>query len=168
MMSWNRRLGLAIALLIPIVALGAMTLLKNHLRQSGVIITLPIEGFDPRDLLSGHYLSYTVDYAAGDCPSNTDAAAVCIEPERSITAADAIPTPCTVYIIGSCATGRFEADIERFYIPEAYAGLLDQKVRNKQGALELSVNNNGKAVIRDLLIDGVSWQQAVTLPDNTP
>ncbi len=164
MMSVNRRLGLALALVIPIAALGAMTLLKNHLRQNGVIVTLPIEGFDPRDLLSGHYLSYTVDYAAGDCPTDTDAAAVCIEPERSITAADAVPTHCTVYIRGSCATGRFEADIERFYIPEAYASVLDQQVRNQQGSLELSVSPDGKAVIRDLLIDGVSWQQAVTTP----
>ena len=162
-----RRFGLVVALLLPILALGAMTWLKSHLRDSGTPITLPIEGFDPRDLLSGHYLTYRVDYAAGDCPADTDAA-VCLAPERSIVAADAIPHSCTLYIKGHCDSGQFRADVERFYIPEAYAQVLEQKVRDKKGAVELSVAADGTAVIRELLIDGVPWQQAVTLPDSVP
>jgi len=72
------------------------------------------------------------------------------------------PQDCEVFIRGRCIAGRFVAGIERFYIPEEGSVELDRRVRGKEAALLLSVNQNGKAVIKDLLFNGKSWRSQVT------
>ena len=36
-------------------------------KNSGVDIKLPVMGYDPRDLLSGHYIQYQIDWEKADC-----------------------------------------------------------------------------------------------------
>lgn len=163
----NKRTLLAIALTLPILALAATAWMKSTQRSSGAEVALPIEGFDPRDLLSGHYLIYQVDYGLENLCAATDVAtAVCLQPERLATPADSVPADCKLFIRGYCdSSANFNAGIERFYIPEEHAAVLENKVRDKRGTLVLSVDPQGTAVIRDLLIDGQPWQEAVKVPD---
>lgn len=159
----NKRTMLLIALALPILALMTSAYLKSVQRDSGEQITLPIEGFDPRDLLSGHYLIYQVDYGLEtDCTEHDVETAVCLRPERAMYLADAVPDSCKLFIRGYCdSSARFSAGIERFYIPEEYAETLETQVRDKRGALVLSVDAQGNAAIRDLLIDGKPWKESV-------
>ena len=53
-------------------------------------------------------------------------------------------------------------NLNRFYIPEEHAAVLDSKVRDKQGSLVLAVDAQGNAVIKDLLINGKPWRDALT------
>jgi uncharacterized membrane-anchored protein len=64
---------------------------------------------------------------------------------------------CQIVIKGTCTRTRFEAGIERFYIPEDQAQQLDKDVRSKKGSIVLSVTPDGNAQIKDLLIDGKPW-----------
>ena len=50
------------ALLLPVLLLASVAGWKSWVVAAGNRVILPIQGFDPRDLLSGHYLIYTIDY----------------------------------------------------------------------------------------------------------
>lgn len=52
------RLILAVALLLPIAALAANWAVTHQQAQQGQDWLIPIEGYDPRDLLRGHYVQY--------------------------------------------------------------------------------------------------------------
>jgi uncharacterized membrane-anchored protein len=162
----NRKTWLIIALALPIVALAASAYLKSLQRESGTQVVLPIEGFDPRDLLSGHYLTYRVDYGLGEngCGDYQGQANVCLRPQPRIAPEGGLAADCTLFIRGYCDSGRFSAGIERFYIPEEYAHDLEQAVRDKRGELVLSVGHSGTAAIRDLLIDNKPWKTAIGQP----
>ena len=65
------RQKILLAVCFPIVVLVALTVHKNYLFSVGKEVTLPIDGYDPRDLISGHYLIYTIDYGVeGICQDN--------------------------------------------------------------------------------------------------
>lgn len=93
----------------------------------GEKIRLRVEGYDPRDLLSGHYLRYRVDYGnEGVCQGHGQAAA-CVCLERLGGAGPARATwvgrcearlDCRLWLRGRCQYDRFEAGIERYYFPE--------------------------------------------------
>ncbi|NDD91012.1 hypothetical protein EBZ37_02865 [bacterium] len=147
-----------IALLFPILALAAMALYKQSVLHSGTEVVLPITGYDPRDLLSGHYLIYRIDYGVdGICSSVAldDTAYVCLEPKVFS------PTPpehCRKLIRGRCKPGGFEAGIEKFFIPESQALSLEQKIRSKQASIVLALTRSGDTQVKDLLIEGRSWR----------
>lgn len=155
----NRRGWLIVALVLPILALGTSAWLKSIQRASGVEVILPIEGFDPRDLLSGHYLTYRVDYGVEGCPSDNGQASICLRPRRGIYAEGELPADCTLFIHGQCENNLFNAGIERFYIPEEDSTMLEEKVRQNKGEIVLSVDTDGNAAIRDLLIEGKAWRE---------
>ena len=154
----NSKRALIIALLIPIAALALMTAYKHSVLSYGEEIVLPISGYDPRDLLSGHYLIYRVEYGVEDICVGGDGPKtgfVCLSPKLfSYTS----PEGCMKLIRGVCKDGRFEAGVEKFYIPEDKAKEIEDRVRSKSASIVLSVTNDGQAQVKDLLIDGQSWK----------
>lgn len=58
----NRRLLGALALLLPLAGLGAAWGMTHVRAQQGTEWDVPIRGYDPRDLLRGHYVIYTYDW----------------------------------------------------------------------------------------------------------
>jgi uncharacterized membrane-anchored protein len=153
------RKGLLLALAFPVLVLSSLTLYRMVSLQTGREIVLPVSGYDPRDLLSGHYLTYRVDYGVeGICNSgehSLNSVFVCLEPKGISTTP---PENCTVYIQGSCRSGFFEAGIERFYVPEDQATHLEELIRSKAASIRASVGRDGRAQVKDLLIDGKSWK----------
>lgn len=163
----RRQHWLMLGLVLPIVVLAANVYWHHYQRDHGQLITLPIEGFDPRDLLSGHYLTYQIHYGVNPiCQTPNSLVGICLRPNLSSFMLEAKPTDCQLWIRGQCDnTNHFSAGLERFYIPEQYAPLLDKLVRNHQGSLVIRVDNNGNASIYNLLIDGKPWQQAAEVAD---
>ena len=51
-----------LAISIPIVAIAAWIASYAFVAHSGETVRLRIQGYDPRDLLAGHYLRYTVNF----------------------------------------------------------------------------------------------------------
>jgi uncharacterized membrane-anchored protein len=169
---------LLISLVFPIVVLVALIVYRQARVMIGKEIILPITGFDPRDILSGHYLIYRIDYGIkNDNQCNYDNkdkdAYICLEKDSSNPEkyssnmymdtydADLMESgsECFVVIKGKCKDGRFTAGIEKFFIPEEYAASLDKAVRNRKGRIVLSVSKSGSASIKDLLIDEKSWKK---------
>jgi hypothetical protein len=58
----NRRLLGALALVLPLAGLGATWGMTHVRAQQGTEWDVPIMGYDPRDLLRGHYVIYTYDW----------------------------------------------------------------------------------------------------------
>ncbi|MEN9432518.1 MAG: hypothetical protein RLZZ422_107 [Pseudomonadota bacterium] len=153
-MSRTQQLALAIAL--PLVLLAANATWHLYQRSQGVEVRLPIRGFDPRDLLAGHYLTYKVDYNLGDFCNITQSTqrqehTICLEPLQSIA-----DSTCILPLSGMCSTAGFNTGLERFYIPEQYAQALDQAIRDQKGEIVIMVKN-GKGTVKDLIIDNKNW-----------
>ena len=51
-----------ILLIIPVICLFVWNCLLWYDKDSGTEITVRISGYDPRDLLSGHYIRYRIDW----------------------------------------------------------------------------------------------------------
>lgn len=149
------------ALVFPIFALMAVVANKASVRRSGTDLTLKISGFDPRDLLAGHYLIYTVDYGiAGLCMNGAEKKqAVYVCPRERVVQYDGVTPDCDPFIRGRCEGRRFVAGVERYYIPAEKAPQLDRLVRDQKGSVVLSVASDGTAQVKELLINGIRWDE---------
>ena len=148
------------ALIIPIIALLALAIYKKYNFLTGHQITLPITGYDPRDLLSGYYLTYTIEYGIENiCHNNKRRedkhAYICLNPKNFSYNR---PYNCNLLIKGVCNNRRFRAGIERYYVPKEHAKRLEKLVRSNKASIILSIPKNGDAQVKDLLINGKSWK----------
>jgi uncharacterized membrane-anchored protein len=149
-------------LFLPLVALGLLASYKQMIRSSGTEFIFPISGFDPRDLLSGHFITYRIDYGTsqdlcGTIHTTSLPVYLCLAPQRSLAMSR---QGCAEFISGHCENGRFDAGLEKYYIPESDAPLLDRVVRDRKGSIVVSVTGSGAAQVKDLLIDGITWKKA--------
>lgn len=108
-------------------------------------VKLAITGYDPRDLLSGHYIQFQIDWDKSDC---------------------------TQFTPPVCPKDRF-GRAQRFYIPEEFAPALDRRFRSsafrggasagKQDVFEVvyAYPKNAKPTPRQLLINGKDWRETI-------
>lgn len=155
-----------IALLLPIALLLSNVIHKQLQLIYGKTVSLSVQGFDPRHLLSGHYLVYDVLYDSDNSCADVEVSpqqklAMCLSPQQHLSDLESIEKDCNVYLLGQCECQRergcFKAGIERFYIPDDHALELDKAMRTKGGELVISVNRKGEAAIKELMIDGQPW-----------
>lgn len=149
--------GVLIALIIPIIALMMLASYKRYIFLTGEQVALSITGYDPRDLLSGHYVEYTIDYGVKDICRDAfnKSGYICLNPKMFTRER---PYHCSLFIKGNCNGSRFEAGIERYYVPEKDAKRLEELIRSQKASVVLSVLKNGKAQVKDLLVNGQSWK----------
>ena len=156
----NSRSAVILAVFFPLVALGALTAYKHHLFTQGREVILPIQGYDPRDLISGHYLIYTIDYGVrklcAGAPKEKKEGFLCLS-DRSF--AYEKPNSCPLLIEGTCKGQRFEAGIERYFTSKENALLLEKIIEKEKISVLISVNSGGKALVKDLLISDRPWKQ---------
>lgn len=153
----HNKMILIIGLILPILMLLTLTLDKQYALQHGKEVTLSITGYDPRHLLYGNYLTYTINYGIdGICSRSIEKqeAFICLDP-KSFSYSK--PEDCTTLIQGSCEDNRFIAGVERFYASESNAKSLEKILLNGQASVVLSVSSNGRAQLRYLLVNGEKW-----------
>jgi len=163
----NKLIFIAIALPLLIIFLSIVRA-EYHVR-SGEQWMFELQGYDPRDLLRGHYLQFTIlydwDKGKNECRSGIDCC-LCLtknsNPERTTVVPKVHNESCTTarnqcdgYILSSK-----QNELNRYYIPEESAKraeLLLTKARAKQQAyLQVSINKKGEPAIVDLIIDNQS------------
>ncbi|MDN3637351.1 GDYXXLXY domain-containing protein [Simiduia curdlanivorans] len=146
------------ALVFPLLCLVFLAGSKAYVSSIGKEFTLPVTGFDPRDLLSGHYIVYQIAFDIDDlCAENSEPEAVCLV-EGGDHYASHSALACDYPLRGVCQYGRFQTGLERFYIPQSEAMRLDAAVRKGEGSIVLSVTPSGANVVKKLLVNGQSWQ----------
>ena len=132
---------LYITLFSPLFCLICWCLFLTCQRQNGTDLTLPIMGYDPRDLLSGHYIQYQIDWDKVDCTQF---------PKSSCPKQD------------FCKEARWGKQC-RFYIPEKDANELNQlflsrNSNNLNFEVVYSYQSGKKAIAKQLLINEQDWK----------
>ncbi len=165
----RKSMSLISALLIPICVLATSVIGYQTLLFGGISLTLPITGYDTRNLLSGHYLTYRINYGPRtNCQRIRDAkiAYMCLYQRKKnwrgkvyYSNQSLMHASCEAYIKGSCRHGQFIGGIERLYIPESYDNDIDKVVRSNKASLSAKITNTGKAQIRELLINNKPWRK---------
>ena len=135
----------AVILIVPLVCLMCWTGMLFAERYNGQEIKVAIQGYDPRDLLSGHYIQYQIDWDKTDCGQFSEG--ICPKSEFCIES----------------TWGRQC----RFYIPEKYAQELDKLFAEfrfeKNNIFEViySYQKGRKPIAKQLLINGNDWRETV-------
>lgn len=173
-MSNNMSKFKALALLLPLIGMIAMIVVHTHNRETGTNWRIPVTGYDPRDLLRGHYLTFRYDWNWAEtqqtcqgqdcalCLSPVDNSGV--NPEVALMSKDLAVQTCDTFIVGSSYRGkdfRIGSDkangLTRYYIPENRAELLDKALRlwtdDAKFEVSLSINESGQAFIDQMYIN---------------
>jgi hypothetical protein len=128
-----------------------------------------IRGYDPRDLLRGHYMRFRLDVSPAEtieaCAVSDPECCYCLEPGQGIEARVSLAT---------CDTARDACDafvrtqplhaLDRFYIPEEgrieMGQILRTAARQQRAHLAVAVSRTGEPMIEALLVDGVPIEAA--------
>lgn len=166
----NKR-ALLFVVTLPVAYMMAWLLTLSTSLLSAKEISLRVEGYDPRDLLTGHYLTYQVLYGTPvpeGIPTGSEVCACFNEDPHSPASArwigacsDMRASDCPLYIRGTKGYGDLiYANIERFYIPEEHSGALLTIPPN--ATIRVAIQKNGRALVRGMYVDGVpitDWAQ---------
>ena len=135
---------LALLLFAPLIALCSWTASLYARQAAGREVRVAVRGYDPRDLLSGHYIRYTIDWGRTDCGQ---------------------------FFNGVCPRNEFCKEARwgrqcRFYIPEANAKELDGLFRRRNSTNMLfeviySYKKGSEPLAKQLLINGKDWRESL-------
>lgn len=174
----NQRL-LLVAVIFPILGLLALIGRAELNLRSGRPWELGISGYDPRDLLSGHYLRYQYQFnrgyddTCGDDPGDPDdpddlvdridpidpACCLCLEPQSGTREPLVRSVQC--YAVDGCLSWLRGSDVageQRYFIPAERAAELERALPEHDATLRVSITDDGTLAVDTLLLDGVPWQ----------
>lgn len=124
---------LLLFLTLPIVFLGCWMVSLHLAATNAQIVIVRMRGFDPVDLLSGHYLYLRPDWELTDCQQ---------------------------FANNQCPKKLFEKSY-RYYLPEHDAQALNHKINIMQD-LEIDIvfalQKNRKPLVKSLLINNYPWK----------
>ena len=135
---------LAIALITPLICLAGWLIYLTFQRATGKEVIVSIQGYDPRDLLSGHYIRYTIDWEKTNCAQFENG--LCPEEEF-------------------CKNARW-GGLCRFYVPERNAQELDGLfwLRNDSDLIFeviYSYKKGSEPIAKQMLINGEDWRKSL-------
>lgn len=120
---------------LPIVFFVAWVSLLEYKIRNAPEITIRAEGYDPRSLISGHYLMLRLNWQETDCRQFGD---------------------------NLCHPGRFKS-VYNYYLPEMDAIYLDRIISSQNPKIELvfAYTADKTPYLKRLLIDGEPWKKWV-------
>jgi len=155
-----------IGVMLPIGVLLGWCLFLSYSLATGTVVRLRVEGFDPRDLLSGRYIRYsliqpTYESAQSGCSNGPDQrdypACACLTPEPNgpfhtiswIGRCEKRPAACELFLHGTCRF-QFFAGIEEYFIPEQLAPALQTIPAGSN--IVLAVSTGGHSQVKQMLV----------------
>jgi len=167
----NKWLKIA-ALVLPILALAVMTANATVERNVGdQIWQVKMAGYDPRDLLYGHYLVYRYDWnMTEDVQRKKTMSCLCLNSSgdgfkdplvRPVQCGAPTNNSCRsvikAYPHGGAYSFNRDGTSERYFIPEESAADLEKLLRDGKYTfrIELMAHKNQSVSIRTLYIDDV-------------
>jgi hypothetical protein len=152
------------AVVLPLLAVGLGIVRAELFHRSARDYVFEIAGYDPRDLLRGHYLQFRlrVEPLPEREPCDASVADCCLCLTRS--SADAVPyaeRASCVTALASCDGAlhtRYLDEPQRYYVPEHEARALEkrllQAMEHRRAHVVLAIGAHGAAQVRELRIDG--------------
>jgi uncharacterized membrane-anchored protein len=156
-----------LVVMLPVAAMLVWLLSLNVALMRAQEVTLAVAGYDPRDLLSGHYLQYRVDYGFDSrliqpgSGYRDEAYCACLSPDSSGISkaswhgwcAERDSQSCPLFIKGTASWNGLKAGIERYYIPESYQHSLARIPPD--ATIKVRVTANGTAYVTDMYVNGI-------------
>jgi hypothetical protein len=154
----RKRVTLLVALLLPLVGTAGL-IVRGEIALGGREWRFPIRGFDPRDLLRGRYLTYRILWGETDGEPPCERCCLCLERESGEQVVTRIECSEASRCDARLAVDDVE-DLQRFYVPETHATALERAVIEERGGILLSAVG-GTLAIKELLVDGKPWREAL-------
>jgi uncharacterized membrane-anchored protein len=163
-----------LAALFPVLGLLALVV-RSELAQRGEPFRLAIRGYDPRDLISGHYLRYqyeldwqgeaSCDQALPGRERSLDSGCcVCLTRQGEPPASPAARS-LSCDAVSSCDGWLYAEQLQppqRYFVPEERAQELEQAMGERKAAVDVVTSTSGTAAVGELYFDGVPWREALT------
>jgi GDYXXLXY protein len=163
-----------LAVLVPVLGLAVLVGRAEYAGSHGRVWTIPIEGYDPRDLLHGQYLQYRyrlrwqgpASCGATVYGGNEPVPGCCLCLTRDT--ADGYD-PFVRQVSCEEATGSCQASLHsetvvpplRYFLPEDRAQDVEAALRTHDAAVELTVTPQGEPAVRELLLDRRPWRDVL-------
>jgi len=161
-MNRYRRLFLPLALLFPLFGLGLIWLLTERQSYQGTEWDVPIAGYDPRDLLRGHYVQFRYDWPRmreSDIPAWSGSRSnLCIignspriervemqDPLNPVPGASALDCDAVAKVNPWSEEGDDGLLRDRIYVPQQAARDYQARLADPllQGIVRIRINNSG-------------------------
>lgn len=154
----NRRLALALTLALPLIGLAASWATTHRAAQQGTEWLVPIGGYDPRDLLRGHYVIYTYDWPGLERGSAdlTGEPVLCLEGHAPDLARVYLPEGerCEHPVRADGGWNDPEGGLAsgRLYVSQEHAAALQRQLANPklQGIVRIRVRKDGRLTPLDI------------------
>lgn len=187
----SRRLR-ALAAVLPVLGLLALVV-RSELARKGAEFRLGIVGYDPRDLIAGHFLRYQYELdwqgesSCGMVYTSAPAAGVS---RPSVSARPELQVGCCLCLTRqgeppaspavqqvSCTEARrcdgwlYSEQLQpphRYYVPEERAQELERALRTRKAAVQVVASPSGEAAVGELYLDGMPWRAALQKPAVEP
>jgi len=173
-----KSLRFALAVFGPLLVIAVWVARIELVVQGGALMHLRVTGYDPRDLLAGHYLQYRFQFDEIDpCTDSREGErCVCAGESNSSLTISAVtwggvcaeaPQGCGALLRGRCENGRFVAGVERFYFAESMS---EHLLTIPEGAsVMIKTDARGHGVVIDFLVEGQPLSEYVrSLPSPSP
>ena len=166
----NKQVLIAVA--IPFILLSLLIIRAEYHIRTGDQWSFEITGYDPRDLLRGHYLQFRLAYdwdsGKDTCNSGQDCCLCLTDTEKKMpkvhkTNCEIAKTQCDGYMLS-----EHQSSLNRFYIAESEAkraeDILRQARVDNNAFLSVSINARGEPKIIDLLIGEKPISELLKVP----
>lgn len=158
----NKKLFMVV--MIPFVLLCLLIVRAEYHVAMGAQWDFAITGYDPRDLLRGHYLRFRLVYdwqkPKNECSGELGCSYCLTNVGNQAPKVKIVSTHLAQHCDGFMQYDDLQEPLNRFYIPEMQAKLAEDLLRqariDETAYLRLSIDKNGAPRIVDLLIDGQS------------
>lgn len=170
------------ALLLPLLGLAGGALHAWWQTSHGSVWEVPIRGYDPRDLLRGHYIRFQYDWPTTG-PTTRAAPAqwrVCFRHTGQTVAIEALaltPLPADCRAVARQLAGHDGLLLDyqghgrgQFYLDEAEARPLERLLADPDHKLSVRViiTASGRMTPLDILVDGRPYRQVLAAMTETP
>lgn len=167
----SRKLLVA-AVMIPLLGIVGLIVRAESAVRSGASWLVRIEGYDPRDLISGHYLRFRyvwrwdgVDSCGERMGEMSETVqrdcCLCLTREDDGGEDPAVQNvscdrarACDGWLLGSEVAGG-----HKYFVPEERATELERALREREAALRFTCGPGGSPAIQDLYLDGRPWRE---------
>jgi hypothetical protein len=124
------------AALLPLIGLSGLWALSVHTFKQGTVWEVPVAGYDPRDILRGHYVEFTYDWPGLKSPRLGGPQALCLEgtPPRIARVTEGAPSHQCAHPLAAPAGGVYATSAltrGRLYVGQERARELEQQLGNR-------------------------------------
>lgn len=171
------KVGLWAALALPFIGVVALVLKAEVAVCTGPSFHIPIRGYDPRDLLQGHYFSYQYDFnwqGEDSCTqesihgTDTNLRRGCCLCLTRVGASESNPrvrqVNCSEREQHLCAGWLRADDVappQKYFIPENRGHDLESALNSRRATIEIVTSTGGPPAVKGLYVDGRPWQAVV-------